>query len=644
MPGPARGARPAAQPGRAGRQRRHHQAQPDGPEPAVQLDRRLHVRGRRAAGRAAGRGAGARPRPAARPARRRGAARAARPRRAGRRRARTAAPRPTAAGPAAPTSCTTCCAGSATSRAAEIDLRCEADAPRGVARGELLAEQRAIEVAVAGEARFAAADDAARYRDALGCALPLGLPVAFTEPVPGRSRSSSAGTPAPTGRSSTDEVARRFGVARDADRSARWPRSRPTSGSCAASSVPRACAASGATSTCCASCAGGRWPRCAARSSRSSRRRWPGSCRRGTASRAERRGVEALVEALGVLPGAPIVASTLETDVLPARVARLPAGRCSTSCARRARCVWVGAGAIGSTDGRVRLCFADQLPLLAPGWEAPGPAGRRAARRHPHRARRARRELLEPAPRRGARGHRRRAARRAVGPGVGRRGHQRLAGAAAGGHRRGRAAAAPRREPGRAAGPGPAGSTASARRPAPGGGAWSRRCSSRSPTPTEAAHATALQLVERHGVVTREAVLAEGVVGGFAGVYGVLKVLEERGQVRRGYFVSGLGAAQFALPGAVDRLRAGARAPERSATPRPCPRRSCCRPPIRPSRTAPRWPGRRRRAGRRASAPPLVVLRDGVPLAWFDRRSHHLVTFPAHARRPELGRGAGRRW
>ena len=75
------------------------------------------------------------------------------------------------------------------------------------------------------------------------------------------------------------------------------------------------------------------------------------------------------------------------------------------------------------------------------------------------------------------------------------------------------------------------------------------------PTPTEAAHAQALQLLERHGVVTREAVLAEGVVGGYASVYGVLKVLEERGRARRGYFVSGLGAAQFALPGAVDRLR-----------------------------------------------------------------------------------------
>ncbi len=57
-------------------------------------------------------------------------------------------------------------------------------------------------------------------------------------------------------------------------------------------------------------------------------------------------------------------------------------------------------------------------------------------------------------------------------------------------------------------------------------------------------------------MLTREAALGEGVEGGFAAVYPVLKALEERGQVRRGYFVEGLGAAQFALPGAVDRLRA----------------------------------------------------------------------------------------
>ena len=72
---------------------------------------------------------------------------------------------------------------------------------------------------------------------------------------------------------------------------------------------------------------------------------------------------------------------------------------------------------------------------------------------------------------------------------------------------------------------------------------------------TEAAHALAGTLLDRHGVLTREAVRGEGIGGGFAGVYPVLKAMEEAGRIRRGYFVTGLGGAQFALPGAVDRLR-----------------------------------------------------------------------------------------
>jgi ATP-dependent helicase Lhr and Lhr-like helicase len=65
-----------------------------------------------------------------------------------------------------------------------------------------------------------------------------------------------------------------------------------------------------------------------------------------------------------------------------------------------------------------------------------------------------------------------------------------------------------------------------------------------------------VSLLERHGVLTREAIRGEGIAGGFAGMYPVLKVMEEAGSVRRGYFVAGLGGAQFAVPGAVDRLRA----------------------------------------------------------------------------------------
>jgi ATP-dependent Lhr-like helicase len=70
------------------------------------------------------------------------------------------------------------------------------------------------------------------------------------------------------------------------------------------------------------------------------------------------------------------------------------------------------------------------------------------------------------------------------------------------------------------------------------------------------AHALALTLLERHGVVTKGAIAAERIPGGFAAVYPVLRAMEETGQCRRGYFVEGLGGAQFALPGAVDRMRA----------------------------------------------------------------------------------------
>ena len=113
--------------------------------------------------------------------------------------------------------------------------------------------------------------------------------------------------------------------------------------------------------------------------------------------------------------------------------------------------------------------------------------------------------------------------------------------------------------------------------------------------------------------------LAEGIAGGFTNVYGVLKVLEERGQVRRGYFVDGLGAAQFAIPGAVDRLRRARETPDPLLHPDDVPdadRAGLDR--SRPSRT-----GRAVVAGHRrppgAQRVVLVVIRAGEPLVWFDR-------------------------
>jgi ATP-dependent Lhr-like helicase len=70
------------------------------------------------------------------------------------------------------------------------------------------------------------------------------------------------------------------------------------------------------------------------------------------------------------------------------------------------------------------------------------------------------------------------------------------------------------------------------------------------------AHALAQTLLDRYGILTKGAVAAERISGGFAAVYPVLRAMEEAGRARRGYFVEGLGAAQFAVPGAVDRMRA----------------------------------------------------------------------------------------
>jgi ATP-dependent Lhr-like helicase len=83
---------------------------------------------------------------------------------------------------------------------------------------------------------------------------------------------------------------------------------------------------------------------------------------------------------------------------------------------------------------------------------------------------------------------------------------------------------------------------------------------------TEWAAAMAQQLLTRHGIVTRETVAAEAVAGGFSAVYEVLKAMEDAGRIRRGYFVAGLGAAQFALPPALDLLRSMREAPETPRT------------------------------------------------------------------------------
>ncbi|TXK19131.1 ATP-dependent helicase [Homoserinibacter sp. GY 40078] len=128
--------------------------------------------------------------------------------------------------------------------------------------------------------------------------------------------------------------------------------------------------------------------------------------------------------------------------------------------------------------------------------------------------------------------------------------------------------------------------------------------------PTARATALAEQLLERYGIVTRGSVQAEGVEGGFALVYRVLSTLEESGRVRRGYFVDGLGAAQFATPATVDRLRTFHS--DRTDREPPVAITLGATDPANPYGAALGWPARAEqghRPGRKAGA--LVVLVDG---------------------------------
>ena len=340
---------------------------------------------------------------------------------------------------------------------------------------------------------------------------------------------------------------------------------------------------------------------------------------------ADRRGADALVEALGQLQGAALLASTLESELLPGRLRSYRSADLDELCTS-GDVVWVGAGAVGAADGRVRFCFADQMPLLAPSWEPIDPPTgvlHDAIRAH----------LAE----RGASfwNGLRSAASDATDTELlaalwdlvwaGEVTNDSLAPLRSMLGSRGVSSSKPplrsRPRPGRLTRIGPP----------LGAGRWSLVAPllEPAPTPTVAAHTAAMQLLERYGVVTREAVLAEGVVGGYAGVYSVLKVLEERGQVRRGYFIAGLGAAQFALPGAVDRLRSVREVPDPELHPADVapPIAVAATDPAQPYGAALPWPESSGRPARSAGA--TVVLRNGVPLVWFDRRSHHAVTFPA---------------
>jgi ATP-dependent Lhr-like helicase len=169
--------------------------------------------------------------------------------------------------------------------------------------------------------------------------------------------------------------------------------------------------------------------------------------------------------------------------------------------------------------------------------------------------------------------------------------------------------------------------------PPTAGGRWSL-LPERNPDATRRAHAAAETLLDRYGIVTRGSVLTERTPGGFAAVYKVLSAFEESGRCRRGYFVAGLGAAQFALPGAVDRLRALAELPTGLATrakEEPAARAVvlAATDPANPYGAALGWPERDNagghRPGRKAGA--LVMLVDGRLVVYVERGGRTVLSF-----------------
>nr|WP_245381250.1 ATP-dependent helicase [Kibdelosporangium banguiense] len=159
------------------------------------------------------------------------------------------------------------------------------------------------------------------------------------------------------------------------------------------------------------------------------------------------------------------------------------------------------------------------------------------------------------------------------------------------------------------------------------GGRWSLAVP-READPTRRAHARAEAFLERHGVLTRGALDTERVTGGFSGVYRVLRAMEESGQVVRGYVVEGLGAAQFAARGAVDRLRALSRTAGRDPDPVGAVVLAAADP-AQPYGAALPWPDTlgegKHRPARKAGA--LAVLVDGEPVLYVERGGRSLLSF-----------------
>jgi ATP-dependent Lhr-like helicase len=541
--------------------------------------------------------------------------------------------------------------------AAEVARRVAPGLDAAAALRALRRARRAISLRIGAQERWIDAADAGLYRDALGAAPPGGLPQAFLAERPDALKLLLRRYAACNGPFATDAPAQRYRLGRAVIESA-------LSELEAAGELVRGELAPGG--------APGEREWCQVEVLRRLRRASlaalrkeiePVDARAFAAFQASWQGVDAkapvgagierLRETLVCLQGLPLSAATWERDVLPRRIGAYSPAWMDALCVS-GELVWVGAGALGRSDGKVALYFREDAAALGP---PPGRRQRPEGDLHAAICERLRAgacffaDLLAAESTGGGAAAQQIAA---AAPGeiqdalwdlawagivtndsfaVLRAGRPRPASAQE------RHASHPRRSGGRFA----------ARRGIGGAGHPPGRWSLTealfegpfAADPAGRRRANAELLLERYGVLTRELVLSEGVEGGFAALYDQLGRLETVGAARRGYFVEGLGGAQFALPGAVERLRAVRERPEgRSALV------LAATDPAQPYGAALRWPAPARRSGRGGRGGgrgpvrvpgAYVVLVDWAPVLYLERGARGLLRL---AGEPEQAPGA----
>jgi ATP-dependent Lhr-like helicase len=395
--------------------------------------------------------------------------------------------------------------------------------------------RRIVPVRMAGEARWLAVEDVSRYRDAVGVALPPGLPLAFLEATQDALDGLVARYARTHGPFLAHAVAERFGIPIGPVTTAL--RTLEQQGRLVFGEIRP-----GGTST--------EW--CDPEVLRRLKRRSLAALRNQIAPvesevyarflmqwhgiGADRQGLGRLREVLDQLEGLPILASVLEESVLPLRVRGFDGDLLDTLGAM-GEVVWVGHGAQGPKDGRVALYRRERISKLLDPPVVPGDLPPL------HRA------LLDHLQSRGASFL---VALHQVVPGtplqavVDATWDLVWMGLVTNDTFQPLRALRSRKKTG-------------PRGPSAVGGRWSavsELFGGPVPSETEKSHARAATLLERYGVVCASTARHEGLVGGFSAVYPVLKVMEDTGRARRGWFVDGLDGAQFAAPGVVDRLRA----------------------------------------------------------------------------------------